>query len=648
VQAGDSAADLDYLATSSLALNGGTIKDAAANNAVLTLASPGSANSLSANKAFVIDAAAPATTATAASISAAGSAVVQSSEIGTAYLVSSAITVTNLASITGAADSAWNSANITTANTNTNLAATGLASGTYKTYSVDAAGNLSAAASGTIIVLPPAPTSLIATAGDGSASIAFTSNYDGGAAITNYKYSLDGTTYIALSPADITSPVTIPGLTNATAYTIYLKTVNSAGDSVASTSVSVTPTDLTPPTLTSSVLAADGVTLTLTFNEALSATTAATSTYAVTSNGASVTVSTAVVSGSTVVLTLAVAIDLGKTVLITYTDPAIGNDTNAIQDSVGNDAATFTARSVTNNSTFITPPATPPAPTAVAGDTQATVTVTADVTGGTPVSYIVTASPQVSGSDMTCTVTGASGSCVVSGLTNGVAYTFTAVAVNTIGQSAQSDPSAAVTPVRLAVAPTIVTAIAISGSAEVGSTLTSSVSFSGIPTPSVSYQWLRCSATLDLSSCSEIVGATSTSYQLTASDAASYTRVRAVATNSSGTAVNTSSTSAQITAEPTLVTEAAISGIAQVGSTLTSSAKFTGTPTPTLSYQWLSCATLTSTCIEIAGATAPTYAPSTSNVGEYLVVEVTATNSAGSVSDTSNVVGPVTAALSIQ
>ncbi|KOF02518.1 hypothetical protein OB69_12165, partial [Roseivirga seohaensis subsp. aquiponti] len=59
VQAGDVSSDLDYVATNSLALNGGTIKDAAGNNATLTLATPGAANSLGANKALVIDAVAP-------------------------------------------------------------------------------------------------------------------------------------------------------------------------------------------------------------------------------------------------------------------------------------------------------------------------------------------------------------------------------------------------------------------------------------------------------------------------------------------------------------------------------------------------------------------------------------------------------------
>ena len=41
VAAGNTSADLPYAATTSLALNGGTIRDVAANNATLTRATPG-------------------------------------------------------------------------------------------------------------------------------------------------------------------------------------------------------------------------------------------------------------------------------------------------------------------------------------------------------------------------------------------------------------------------------------------------------------------------------------------------------------------------------------------------------------------------------------------------------------------------------
>ncbi|OHU94935.1 Ig-like domain-containing protein [Pseudoalteromonas byunsanensis] len=59
VQTGDSSSDLAYVSTSALALSGGTINDTAGNAASLTLATPGTANSLSANKAIVIDGVAP-------------------------------------------------------------------------------------------------------------------------------------------------------------------------------------------------------------------------------------------------------------------------------------------------------------------------------------------------------------------------------------------------------------------------------------------------------------------------------------------------------------------------------------------------------------------------------------------------------------
>lgn len=88
---------------------------------------------------------------------------------------------------------------------------------------------------------PSAPTSLTATAGNGEATLNFTAGSDGGSAITNYKYSTDGTTFTAFSPAQTTSPVTITGLTNGTAYNIYLKAVNAVGDGAASSAISVTP-----------------------------------------------------------------------------------------------------------------------------------------------------------------------------------------------------------------------------------------------------------------------------------------------------------------------------------------------------------------------------------------------------------------------
>ncbi|WP_322784645.1 SwmB domain-containing protein, partial [Verminephrobacter aporrectodeae] len=45
----------------------------------------------------------------------------------------------------------------------------------------------------------------------------------------------------------------------------------------------------------------------------------------------------------TVTLTLSTAVTHGQTVTVAYADPTTGNDTNAIQDTAGNDAASFAA-----------------------------------------------------------------------------------------------------------------------------------------------------------------------------------------------------------------------------------------------------------------------------------------------------------------
>ena len=91
-------------------------------------------------------------------------------------------------------------------------------------------------------------------------------------------------------------------------------------------------------------------------------------------------------------------------------------------------------------------PSTPGAPTAVAGDGSATVTITPAGSGPTPSSYNVAASP----GGATCTVSSPATSCEVTGLTNGTSYTFTASATNGAGTSAASAASNTVTPTRAA------------------------------------------------------------------------------------------------------------------------------------------------------------------------------------------------------
>jgi LPXTG-motif cell wall-anchored protein len=89
------------------------------------------------------------------------------------------------------------------------------------------------------VPVAPSITSVVGT--NGSLSVSFASGADGGSPITNYKYSIDGTNYIALNPATTSSPFIISGLTNATTYSVLIKAVNVYGDSLNSNTVNGTP-----------------------------------------------------------------------------------------------------------------------------------------------------------------------------------------------------------------------------------------------------------------------------------------------------------------------------------------------------------------------------------------------------------------------
>ena len=102
---------------------------------------------------FIVDVLDPTASVTTATITTSENALIKSTEIGTAYLVNSGVTVDNLTNITGAADNLSNTVAISSANTNTSISALGLIAGTYKGYAVDNATNLSAASSNSVTVM---------------------------------------------------------------------------------------------------------------------------------------------------------------------------------------------------------------------------------------------------------------------------------------------------------------------------------------------------------------------------------------------------------------------------------------------------------------------------------------------------------------
>jgi uncharacterized repeat protein (TIGR02059 family) len=106
--------------------------------------------------------------------------------------------------------------------------------------------------------------------------------------------------------------------------------------------------DVTPPVFVSATTNSAGTQILLTYGETLSATTAGSSDFAVTVAGAAVAVTSVTVSGSSINLALASTITSGQAATVAYTDPTSANDTNAIQDVLGNDASTLASTAVTN------------------------------------------------------------------------------------------------------------------------------------------------------------------------------------------------------------------------------------------------------------------------------------------------------------
>ncbi|MCW8167398.1 hypothetical protein D8B21_21645, partial [Verminephrobacter aporrectodeae subsp. tuberculatae] len=110
-------------------------------------------------------------------------------------------------------------------------------------------------------------------------------------------------------------------------------------------------TDNTAPVINTAVVNGNQLVLTYIDEGNLdAANTAAASAFAVSSAGnPAISVNSVAVSGKTVTLTLSRTVASVETVTVSYTKPTTGNDTNAIQDAAGNDAASFAATAVQNS-----------------------------------------------------------------------------------------------------------------------------------------------------------------------------------------------------------------------------------------------------------------------------------------------------------
>ena len=222
----------------------------------------------------------------------------------------------------------------------------------------------SASGSGTTATAPVAPAAPTVAAVNGSTrslAVSWIAPADGGSAITGYDVQYrEGTSGDFTSwPLKVTgTSLTISGLTQNTLYQVQVRATNA---------------DTTPPALVAAFTDASGADIHLQFSENLQESNLPpASAFTVTAGGSAVSV-TAVdrttLNNDRVKITVSPVVRQGQAVVVAYADPTAGDDANAIQDALGNDAASFTtgfggAVAVNNFSTVA--PAAPTAPT-VAG-----------------------------------------------------------------------------------------------------------------------------------------------------------------------------------------------------------------------------------------------------------------------------------------
>jgi hypothetical protein len=190
----------------------------------------------------------------------------------------------------------------------------------------------------------------------------------------------------------------------------------------------------------------------------------------------------------------------------------------------------------------------------------------------------------------------------------------------------------------------------ISGTPQVGQTLTASNgTWSNSPT-SFAYQWLRCNT--GGNSCVAVANGTQKTYTLVGADASHTMRVRVTATNADGSASARSDqttvvTPATSTAGPKNTAAPTISGTPKAGETLTANeGSWTGNPTA-YTYQWQQCDADVAACTNVIGATGKTYGVRTADIGYRIRVAVTARNARGSATANSAITTIVAPAVTI-
>jgi hypothetical protein len=229
-----------------------------------------------------------------------------------------------------------------------------------------------------------------------------------------------------------------------------------------------------------------------------------------------------------------------------------------------------------------------------------------------------------------------------SGLSTGNCYEYRYIATDNV-QNEQMVTPASTLKVGIPPSNTVAPIPSASQWQDLQTATVSNGTWAGSSTILYSFQWQRC-PTSSPSSCADISGQNSSSYNIVQGDIGSYLRVQVTATNNFGQSSVYTAMSPQIQPAPPVNTIApVVSGSLNKGATLSvNKGTWTGTPTITYTYRWQRCTTgNSSSCSDITGTNVATYQLQSSDVGDYIRAIVTATGPGGTVDGPSAIYGPV-------
>ncbi|QLH07035.1 fibronectin type III domain-containing protein [Nitrosopumilus ureiphilus] len=311
-------------------------------------------------------------------------------------------------------------------------------------------GLLSDSVGTTPATVPGTPTSLTAIRGNSQVSVTWLAPADnGGSKITDYiiEYRLGNSAWETFADGtSTTTSATVTGLTNGQPYSFRVSAVNSVGTGNPSNITTATPATVPgTPTNLSSTPGNSQVSLS----------------WTAPSNGGS-PITDYIIQFSKDGVKWNTFADGTSTA----TSATVPNLTNGIPYSFRVSAVNSVGTGSVSNTTTVTPATTPGIPTSIAtipADSQITLSWTAPSNGGSPITdYIIDFSSD-GGSNWTTFEDGTSSntSATVTGLTNGVQYSFRVSAVNFAGTGTTSNVVIA-SPVTVSTFPTALTAKAIS------------------------------------------------------------------------------------------------------------------------------------------------------------------------------------------